>query len=78
VILRLSSLQLRSLAAQLDALTEMFAAGADPVPPNTPIRVGGLSLAYAHWWDDKQQYLAEFIDFAPGDAQPLVYHEARP
>ena len=78
MILRLSSDQLRRMADQLDALTAMEAAGADHLPPNTQIRVDRAALAYAHWWQDEERYLAEFIDFAPGNASPLIYHQEPP
>ncbi len=75
MIVRFGSDQLRRMAEQLDALSRMEAAGADHLAPNTPIRLDGAALAYAYWWDDGQQYLAEIINFPPGDAQPLAYHD---
>lgn len=76
MILRLSAEQLRSIAAQLDAHAAMEAAGADHLATNTVISVNGRRLAYAHWWEDGEQYLAEIISFTPGTADPLDYHEA--
>jgi hypothetical protein len=78
VILRLDSGELRRLADQIDALTMMEAAGADHLPSNTQIKLDGRPLAYAHWWEDGQQYLAEFINFTPGNADPLLYHDRQP
>ena len=75
MILRLSATQLRKIADQLDAHTALSAAGADHLPPNTQIRVDGTPLAYCHWWQDGECWLAEFISFTPSDAAPLVYHE---
>lgn len=74
MILRLDADQLRKIAAQLDALTAMAAAGADLWSSNTPIMVDGQGLAYAHWWEDLRQYTAEFISFTPAGAAPLFYH----
>lgn len=75
MILRLTAEQLRKVADQLDAHTALKAAGADHLPANTVIRVDGQRLAYLHWWEDAEQWTAEFIDFRPGNAEPLDYHD---
>jgi len=54
----------------------MTQAGGDHLPSNTVLRVNGVPLAYAHWWQDEQQWIAEIISFVPGDAEPLSYHES--
>lgn len=74
MILRLGPELLRKMADQLEALSKMEEAGADHLKPNTVIRVDGQALAYASWWEDGGQYLAEVICFTPGDAAPLDYH----
>lgn len=74
MILRLNPELLRKMADQLEALTKMEEAGADHLRPNTVIRVDGQALAYASWWEDGRQYLAEVVCFTPGDATPLDYH----
>lgn len=74
MIIRFTSEQLRKMAAQLDALTMMEANGAEHVADNTIISVDGVALAYAHWWDAERCYMAEVIDFTPGQASPLSYH----
>ena len=75
MILRLTSEQLRKIADQIDAHTAAEKAGADHLPPNTVVRVDGRNLAYVHWWQDAETYMAEFISFTPGDAEPLAYHD---
>lgn len=75
MIARLDAAALRYLADQLDAYTDLEAAGADHLPGNTRLVVGGVALAYAHWWEDGQQYVAEIISFTPGTAEPLVWHD---
>jgi len=75
VIVRFSSEQLRKLADQLDAYTQLESAGAEHPEPNTVLSVDECKLAYLHWWQDKECFLAEFISFVPGDATPLSYHE---
>lgn len=78
VIIRFTSEQLRKIADQVDAFTALEEAGADHQAPNTVLTVDGLKVAYLHWWDSEEQYMAEFISFRPGDAEPLYYHEASP
>lgn len=78
MILRLTAAELRQLAAQIEAYTALEKAGADHQPSNTVLSVDGRTLAYAHWWEDERCYMAEFIDFTPGQAQPLSYHESGP
>ena len=74
MIARLTAGQLRKLADQLDALTALEAAGADHQPSNTLLKVDGEALAYAHWWHDQEQYMAELTCFTPGNAPPLAWH----
>lgn len=74
VIVRLTAEQLRKLADQVDAYTALSAAGADHPAPNTVISVDGQKLAYLHWWHDREEHMAEFISFVPGDAEPLLWH----
>lgn len=78
VIIRFTSDQLRKIADQLDAYTALEVAGADHQKPSTVVTVDELKVAYLHWWHDRQQYMAEFISFVPGDAEPLYYHEDKP
>lgn len=75
MIARFTAEQLRKIADQLDAYSALKAAGAEHLPPNTVIRVDGRPLAYAHWWEDGEQWMAEVISFTPGEAEPLAYHE---
>lgn len=75
MIIRLTAGQLRALATQLDAQKALKHAGADHPNPNTVLRVDGTALAYLHWWDGAEEFCAEFIDFKPESAEPLVYHE---
>lgn len=75
VIIRFTAGQLRKIADQLDAYTALEAAGADHQKPNTVIVVDELKVAYLHWWQDREEYMANFISFRPGDADPLYYHE---
>lgn len=74
VIARLTAEQLRSLADQLDAHTTIKRAGGRHLPSDTVLTVNGAQLAYAHWWQDGEQWMAEFICFTPGDAEPLIWH----
>lgn len=39
------------------------------------LAVEGQALAYLHWHDDGERFLAEFVDPRPGEAEPLVYHQ---
>ena len=73
MIVRLSARQLRKMADQLDAITGFAREGSEG-PVDSLIAVDGPALAYLHWWEDEQQYLAEFIDFTPGTRSPLAYH----
>lgn len=75
VMARLTSDELRKLADQVDAYAAMKHAGANHPPTNTVLAVEGRKLAYLHWWDSADQFMAEFISFTPGDAEPLDYHE---
>lgn len=75
LILRLTSEQLRKLADQVDAYTALHEAGAEHPKPNTVLTVDRQKLAYLAWWQDGEQHVAEFSSFAPGDAEPLRYHE---
>jgi len=75
VIIRLTADQLRKIADQVDAYTALEESGADHQKPNTVITVDGLKVAYLHWWQDREAYMAEFISFRPGDAEPLYYHK---
>lgn len=75
VIIRLTADQLRKIADQLDAYTALEAAGANHPTSNTVITVDELKIAYLHWWDSQAEFMAEFISFQPGDAEPLYYHE---
>jgi len=75
VIIRLTADQLRKIADQLDAYTALVAAGANHPAPNTVITVEDLKVAYLHWWHSQEQFMAEFVSFVPGDAEPLYYHE---
>lgn len=75
MIVRLTSEQLRKLADQVDAYTALSAAGANHPPSNTVLTVDGQKLAYLAWWQDREDHLAEFICFTPGDAEPLRYHQ---
>ena len=77
MILRLAPETLRKMADQLDAYAALEAGGADHQPPKTRLTVDGRPLAYLYWHDDSETYLAEFIDFTPGDAEPLVYHDQK-
>lgn len=74
MIARLTAEQLRSLADQLDAHTKITAAGGRFLGSNTVLTVDGAQLAYAHWHQDGARWLAEFICFTPGDAEPLIWH----
>jgi hypothetical protein len=74
MIARLTSAQLRKLADQVDAYTALHHAGAPHSSSQTVLRVDGAALAYLAWWDDREQHLAEFISFTPGDAEPLCWH----
>lgn len=77
-IIRLTAEQLRKIADQLDAYTALVGAGANHPDSNTVITVDDLKVAYLHWWHSEGQFMAEFISFVPGDAEPLFYHEAPP
>lgn len=74
-IVRLTAAQLRNLAAQLDAYGKLKESGADHPSRNTVLKVDGEALAYLHWWDSGEQFLAEFIGFKPASAPPLSYHQ---
>src|SRR5262245_14607377 len=74
-IIRLTADQLRKIADQLDAYTALEAAGANHPAGNTVITVDDLKVAYLHWWHSDGQFMAEFINFVPGDAEPLYYLE---
>lgn len=76
MIARLTSMQLRKLADQVDAFTALAEAGADHPQPNTVLRVNGVALAYLAWWEDQRQHSAEFVSFTPGAAEPLCWHGA--
>lgn len=73
MILRLTADQLRKLADQVDALTAFKVAGGTQVP--AVLSVDDEALAYTAWWEDRQQVMAEFIDFTPGKSPPLSYHD---
>ena len=73
MIVRLSARQLREMADHLDAITAFAREGSEG-PVDTLIAVDGPALAYLHWWEDGEQYLAEFIDFTPGTSPPLACH----
>lgn len=75
LILRLTSDQLRKIADQLDAHTALKQAGADHPQSSTVLSVDGEKLAYLHWWDSGEQFMAEIINWTPGSATPLRYHE---
>lgn len=77
VIIRLTSDQLRKLADQVDAHTALARAGADHPSANTVLTVDGRKLAYLAWWHDEDCHMAEFINFVPGDAEPLSYHQGQ-
>lgn len=77
-IARFTADQLRKIADQLDAYGALKAAGADHIQSGTVVTVDELKVAYLYWWHDREQYMAEFISFAPGDAEPLYYHEDQP
>jgi hypothetical protein len=49
--------------------------GADHPSSNTVLKIDSEALAYLHWWDSGEQFLAEFIDFKPKSAAPLAYHK---
>lgn len=74
MILKLTADQLRKLADQVEAHTALKAAGAEHPHCNTVLTVDGKKLAYLAWWQDREEHLAEFICFPPGDAEPLSYH----
>ena len=75
MIIHLTSDQLRKIADQLDAYSALEEAGAEHQRPNTVVVVDDVKVAYLHWWQDREIYMAEFISFRPGDATPLYYHE---
>jgi len=78
MILTLRSDQLRALADQLDAHTALERAGADHMPHHSVLTVWAKPLAYLHWWQDEECYLAQFTSFTPGSATPLPYHDETP
>ena len=65
MILRCTSEQLRKLADQADAYTAIAAAGGKPPESGTVLEVDGQKIAYLFWWEDKQRYLVEFLNFKP-------------
>lgn len=77
MIIRLTADQLRKLAGQLEAYRELKTSGAAHPSSNTVLAVDGVALAYLHWWDSAEAFTAEFIDFTPGSAVPLAYHETQ-
>lgn len=67
MIIRLTSDQLIKLAKQLEALNKLHHEGGDrDIPSNRVLKVDGKPLAYIYWWQDKEEYMAEFLDFKPG------------
>lgn len=75
MIARFSAEQLRKLADQLDALTDLVRAGANHIASGSVISVDGKRLAYLYWNDTRENYMAEVISFTPGESEPLVWHD---
>ena len=66
MILRFTSDQLRRLANQVDAYTQIQLAGGAISDLSGPLFLEDKKVAYLFWWEDERTFLCEFLDFEPG------------
>lgn len=66
MIVRLTSEQLIKLARQLETLNRLREEGGVDAPSNRVLIVDGWPLAYTYWYQDGEEYMAEFLNFRPG------------
>lgn len=72
MILRYTPNELRKLADQAEAFTALYKAGYFDgewaLPGNHPpeyLRLKGENRAHLHWWQDREMFIVEFLDFTP-------------
>lgn len=66
MIVQLTTDQLRKLADQVEAYTQIMNAGGRITNLSQQLYVDEKPVAYLHWWEDAREFLCEFLDFAPG------------
>lgn len=71
MIKRLTAEELREIAFQLDGINQIINHGNNGaiIPPYTVLTVNKEPKAYLYWWDAERKYIAEFLDFTPGDKE---------
>ena len=67
MIKRLTSDELRNLADQLDSIRNITKKSGIYFDSNTVLTINGIPKSHLFWWEDGCQYMAEFLDFVPGD-----------
>lgn len=73
MIVRLDAQTLRLLADQLDGFKMVDKAEGSFEAP--VMFVNGVAMAYLHWWQDREEYMAEITSFVPGESRRLVWHD---